>query len=152
MTTYSIECPTITTTNKNNGDLLEWALCRYYKVNRSTHDNLRYDICSDLDTPDGKHISIKASGFTLMSGTLCEGRTTFEGILNLYSEKVHSNTFAYITKDFVVYEMNLTEFRAFLCTFGRVERESSKNHGLMKIRCRKESKKMLRWLSERAAA
>lgn len=146
MTTYTIE----RLNHRNAGIAREWALCRYYKVERTAHDALPYDKGSDLDAA-GKHISIKASAFTLMSGSLCEGRDTFDGIWDLYAERVHSDTFAYITEDFRVYEMGLDEFKQFVYAFGRTERESEKNGGAMKIRLRKESGKMLSWLSQRAS-
>jgi hypothetical protein len=147
MTTYTIE----RMSHQNAGIAREWALCRYYKVERTAHDAQPYDKASDLDAA-GKHISIKASAFTLMSGTLCEGIEDFDGIWNLYESRVHSDTFAYITADFTVYEMTLGEFKQFVYTFARTERESEKNGGAMKIRLRKESGKMLKWLADKAAA
>ena len=147
MTTYTAE----RIDRKNAGDAREWAVCRHYMVERTAHDSLAYDKGSDLDA-GGKHISIKSSAFTLMSGNLCKGRDTFDGIWNLYAERVHSDTFAYVTLDFTVYEMNLDEFKRFVYAFGYVERESAKNGGAMKIRLRKESGKMLRWLADKVAA
>ena len=147
MTTYTIN----RVDHQNAGIAREWALCRYYKVNRTAHDALPYDKGSDLDAA-GKHISIKASAFTLMSGNLCEGIEDFDGIWNLYATRVHSDTFAYVTADYRVYEMNLSEFKQFVYAFGRTERESSKNGGAVKIRLRKESSKMLGWLADKAAA
>lgn len=144
MTTYTINA--IQTTN-NAGIAREWALCHYYKVERTSHDHTAYDKDSDLNVGK-KHISIKASGFTLMSGGLCEGRETFDSIWELYESKVHSNTFAYITADYTVYEMNLKEFKKFVYKFCGLDRESSKNGGKVKIKARKESGKMLRWLAE----
>jgi hypothetical protein len=138
--------------HKNAGIAREWSMCRHHNVIRTAHDNLAYDKGSDLDTADGKHISIKASAFTLMSGSLCEGRDTFDGIWELYAERVHSDTFAYITADFTVYEMTLDEFKCFVYTFAHTERESEKNGGALKIRLRKESGKMLKWLADKAAA
>ena len=146
MTTYTIN----RIDHRNAGIAREWALCAYYKVMRAAHDALAYDKGSDLDAA-GKHISIKASAFTLMAGSLCEGLTSFDAIWNLYAERVHSDTFAYITADFTVYEMTLAEFKTFVYTFCRLERESEKNGGALKIRCRKESGKMLRWLADMAA-
>lgn len=134
---------------KNAGDAREWALCNYFGCERSKHDNLSYDKASDLSI-DGMDISIKASAFTLMSGNLCGGRDTFDGIWELFAEKVHSNYFAYITKDFTVYMMNLDEFKKFVYKFCGMEKESAKNGGATKIRCKKESKKMLAWLGNRA--
>lgn len=147
MTTYTID----RIDHKNAGIAREWALCAHYMVERTAHDSLAYDKGSDLDTADGKHISIKASAFTLMSGALCEGIEDFDGIWNLYAKRVHSDTFAYVTADFTVYEMNLAEFKRFVYAFAHVERESSKNGGAMKIRLRKESSKMLKWLADMAS-
>ena len=147
MTTYTIEH----ISHKNAGIAREWALCRHYMVERTAHDSLAYDKGSDLDA-DGKHISIKASAFTLMSGALCEGLEDFDSIWNLYESRVHSDTFAYITADFTVYEMNITEFKQFVYMFAHTERESEKNGGQVKIRLRKESAKMLKWLTAMVAA
>lgn len=146
MLTYTIE----SALHPNAGIAREWALCRHYMVERTSHDNLAYDKGSDLDVAD-KHISIKASAFTLMAGSLCEGRETFDGIWELYEERVHSNTFAYVTADYTVYEMNLTEFKQFVYQFAKTERESEKNGGQMKIRLRKETQKMLAWLATSVA-
>ena len=146
MTTYTID----RIDHKNAGIAREWALCAHYMVERTAHDHAAYDKASDLDAA-GKHISIKASAFTLMSGSLCEGIEDFDGIWNLYAKRVHSDTFAYVTADFTVYEMNLAEFKRFVYAFARVERESSKNGGAMKIRLRKESSKMLKWLADMAS-
>ena len=41
--------------------------------------------------------------------------------------------------------MNAVEFREFLEVFCHMERESEKNGGGWKVRCRAESKKMLKW-------
>lgn len=147
MTTYTIE----RIDHKNAGIAREWALCHHYMVERVAHDSLAYDKGSDLDAC-GKHISIKASAFTLMAGALCEGHEDFDGIWNLYESRVHSDTFAYVTADFTVYEMNITEFKMFVYMFAHTERESEKNGGQMKIRLRKESGKMLKWLADMAAA
>ena len=135
---------------KNAGDAREWALCNHYGVERVKHDSLPYDKASDLSA-EGMNISIKASGFSLMAGTLCEGRDTFDGIWDLFAERVHSDTFAYVTSDWTCYMMNLGEFDRFVHEFGSLERESSKNGGATKIRCRKESKKMLKWLESEVA-
>lgn len=150
MTTYTISRPT-TAAPKNEGIAREWALCAHYMVARTAHDAQPYDKASDLDAA-GKHISIKASAFTLMSGNLCEGIEDFDGIWNLYESRVHSDTFAYVTADMRVYEMNIREFKLFVYTFCKTERESEKNGGAMKIRCRKESGKMLKWLANMATA
>lgn len=135
---------------RNKGILSEWALAAYYGVERKTHDHRRYDEASDISI-NGKEISVKSDRFTLMSGNLCGGIKTFDGIWNLYRRTVHSNTFAYITLNLVVYEMNLNEFQQFVYKFCSLQRESTKNGGGMKIRARKESKAMLEWLDSKAA-
>ena len=146
MTTYTIS----PVNHKNIGIAREWALCAHYNVVRTAHDHLAYDKGSDLDVGD-KHISIKASGFTLMSGSLCEGCETLESIWAVYKAHVHSNVFAYVSLSCKVYEMNIDEFEQFVFTFGTLSRESQKNGGYVKVRARKESDKMLRWLENLAA-
>jgi len=136
---------------KKPADAKEWSLCAYMGVERSHHDSGAYDKDSDCNAGD-MHISVKSSGFTLMSGSLCEGRESFDEIWDLYESRVHSNLFAYITDDYTCYMMNLSEFKQFVYSFCRTERESEKNGGQMKIRCRKESEKMLRWLATMANA
>lgn len=150
MKCYKISRPTAAAP-KNAGIVREWAMCAYHMVERTAHDAQPYDKASDLEAA-GKRFSIKASAFTLMSGNLCEGIEDFDGIWNLYESRVHSDTFAYITADFTVYEMTISEFKRFVYTFCHTERESEKNGGAMKIRCRKESGKMLKWLADMATA
>lgn len=135
---------------KNHGIAVEWGICSHYGITRVSHDRTAYDKDSDVNCGD-KHMSVKASGFSLMSGSLCEGLETFDGIWNLYASKVHSNTFVYGAMDGTAYEMNLDEFKQFVYTFCSLDRESKKNGGKVKIKCRKESQKMLNWLEERAA-
>jgi hypothetical protein len=134
----------------NNGTEKEHNFCYYHNVDRVKHDSVPYDKGSDLDIGD-LHISIKSSRFTLMSGSLCKGCTTFDEIWAVYARNVHSNTFVYITNDYIVYMMNLAEFKQFVYEFCGLERESQKNGGYLKIKCRTESKKMLNWLRERAS-
>ena len=135
---------------KNHGIAVEWGICSHYGITRVAHDHAAYDKDSDVNFGD-KHMSVKASKFTLMSGSLCEGRETFDGIWELFAERTHSNTFVYGAQTGKAYEMNLDEFKRFVYTFCTVQRESEKNGGAAKIRCRAESKKMLDWLEARAA-
>jgi hypothetical protein len=140
-TTHLTPC----TASKNAGDNREWALCSAYGLPRTTHDSKPYYCASDLEIGELK-ISIKASGFSLMTSALCEGLETFDEIWALYESKVHSNVFAYITEDFTCYLMNLAEFKKFVYAFGYLDRDSKKNGGKCKIRGRKETKKMREWL------
>lgn len=136
---------------KNAGDAREWSICNAFGCTRTKHDSVAYDKASDLTIGDMR-LSVKASAFSLMAGSLCEGLTDFDDIWNLYESKTHSNTFAYVTKDWKAYLMNIAEFKSFVYTFCITERESSKNGGATKIRCRKESGKMLEWLAAQVAS
>ena len=147
MKSFKIELNSIN--SKNAGIVREWGLCAYYGIERTAHDSVSYDKGSDIELTD-KAISVKASGFTLMSGSLCEGLSDFDGIWNLYASRVHSDTFAYVTEDGTTYEMNLNEFKEMVYTFCKTEKESAKNGGATKIRCKKESAKMRAWLEARA--
>ena len=135
---------------KNHGIAVEWGVCEYFNIERHVHDNARYDKDSDVNYMD-MHISVKAEKFTLMAGGLCEGRTTFDGIWELYIERTHSNYAVYGTKDGRAFLMNMEEFKEFVYLFCSLGRESQKNGGACKIKCRSESKKMLQWLEEHAA-
>lgn len=143
---------TLNTNNEtaNNGINREWALCEYFGIERHSHDNGSYDVASDVEAGDLK-ISVKASGFSLMSGSKCKGCKTFEGIWRRYYKNVHSNTWAYITKNWECYMMNKAEFSKFMHKFGVLSRESTKNGGGLKIQNRKESKEMLEWLEMKCA-
>ena len=124
----------VNTATAVEGDAKEWALCEHYGVERNRHDNKTYMESSDLVVGD-KRISIKSARFTLMSGAFCEGL----------------NTVSYVTKDFTVYQMNLDEFKCFVYEFCGLEKESEKNGGGSKVRCKSESKALLRWLRSKVA-
>jgi hypothetical protein len=136
---------------RNNGDRRECALALHFGARWTRHDSRPYYAGSDIELDNGMNISVKASHFTLMDGKLCEGRDNLEDALNLYMERTHSNYVAYVSSDFTAYIMNLDEFGKFARLFCTMERESQKNGGLLKVRCRRESSKMLQWLEERAA-
>lgn len=144
-TINKINTPTV----KNEGIAREWSLCAYHGICRTSHDHVPYDKGSDIDLAD-KHISVKASRFSLMSGSFCKDCTTFDEIWNRFESNTHSNIFAYITVAYKVYEMNLAEFKKFVYKFCILEHESEKNGGYLKIKCRKESEKMLNWLENMA--
>lgn len=133
----------------NNGIRREWTVCAYAGIERTKHDHAPYDKDSDVNV-GSRHISIKSSKFSLMAGSLCEGKTEFDAIWELYSRKCHSNEWCYMTQDFVGFFMNKDEFREFVYNFCALSRESKDNGGQIKIQCRKETKKMLEWLEARA--
>lgn len=137
------------TTDCKPADRKEWAVCGYAGITRTKHDSAAYDKDSDVNFGT-RHISVKSSGFSLMAGSLCEGLTEFDAIWDLYETKAHSNEWCYVTADFTGYFMDREEFKSFVYSFCTTEKESAKNGGAVKIRCRKETAKMLRWLEERA--
>ena len=105
-------------------------------------DSRPYYMDSDIPELD---MSVKSDGFTLASAR-CMSADTFEGQLDEYASRVHSNKFAYVGQNDIAYIMTLDEFLEFVKTFGTWAKESTKNGGGYKIRCRHESKKMLAWL------
>lgn len=147
MTTIKIQN---VSTKKNNGDRCEenfdFAMNGYI----SGKDSLAYDVASDV-THNGIGYSVKSSHFTLASAKLIQGETLTEK-LDYYFARVHSTKAVYVANDNTAYIMNMVEFRSFLEIFATLERESEKNGGGMKVRCRTESKKMLNWLATQVAA
>ena len=109
-------------------------------------DAVPFDMDSDI--PEFS-ISVKSSRFTLASASALSA-TTFEGQLDEFSARVHSEKFAYVAKDNMVYIMNKVEFLDFCHEFCGWEQESKKNGGAYKVRCRKESKRMIKWLQAKA--
>lgn len=111
------------------------------------HDSLAFDMGSDIEY-NGDSISVKAFHFTLMAGTMCEGKTTLEDIWEVYARRTHSNKFAYVVNE-VAYIMNLEEFKAFVFKFCAVERESNhsdrQHTGSVKVRARRNEKDMVKW-------
>lgn len=145
MNTYSVTIPE----HKNHGFAAQFGVANHYAVAQTKADSVSYKDGSDVETAE-KAISVKSDRFTLMSGTLCEGQTTLEGIWAVYAKNVHSDTFCYVTNEGQAYEMSLNEFKELVFTFCKVEKDSAKNGGCSKVRARKESGKMRAWLAERA--
>jgi len=144
MKTYNVK----PVTAKKPADSKEWAIAEFYGIARSAHDSKAYNTNSDVETGN-KNISVKSDGFTLMSANFTKGATDFDEIWTYYRKTVHSDTFAYVTNDYTVYEMNIDEFEMFVYAFCGLQAESQKNGGGLKIRCKHESKKMIQWLDKR---
>lgn len=112
------------------------------------HDNVPFDKGSDI--PE-LNMSVKAGKFTLASANLVKGETVEEQLED-FMGRVHSTSFAYICKsNYTAYVMDRNEFRLFVTTFCSMTRESEKNGGGMKVKCKGESKKMVKWFEERVA-
>lgn len=141
MTTYF--APHVTA--KKKADAKEWAVAAHYNIERIKHDS--EDCLRNSDVVSGeKNISVKSAHFSLLSATMTKGMTSFDEIWRFYIDNTHSNTWAYVTEDFQVFEMNKAEFETFVYKFCALDRESSKNGGGVKIRCKSESKALLKWL------
>ena len=130
---------------KNNGQHMEQCATFTYTGEIRQHDNVPYDKGSDI--PE-YHISVKSSAFSLASAKLVKGDTVEEQ-LAYYMEHTASEKILYVTENYDGYEMSLTEFAEFVLTFGYITRESEKSGGGLKVRAKKESKKMLEWLAVR---
>lgn len=142
MTYYTIQNIEMYTNRGQNAEA-SLAFAKVGEVRK--HDNLRWDRGSDI--PEF-HISVKSEKFSLCGGGQLHGNNLSE-MLDDYFARVASTVFAYVTKDFGVYEMNACEFRNFLDEFGSISRESSKNGGKVKVKALSESRRMLEWFAER---
>lgn len=103
------------------------------------HDSLRFDEASDV-----LDYSIKTSHASLPS--VLVGDTIAEKLADMFKRDC-ANKWVYISDDNVAYIMNKFEFSAFVTEFGRLERDSQKNGGQMKVRILRESARMLAWLN-----
>jgi hypothetical protein len=147
MNTYTITAHV--STKKNHGEACEENFDYMLNGTVSGKDSKAFDIASDVTHMDVGY-SVKSDHFTLVSANLVGGSNMAE-MLDEYFARVHSTRWAYIGRNDVAYVMDKTEFRNFIETFGTMERESTKNGGGMKVRCRAESKKMLNWLNAMAS-
>lgn len=137
-------CVEMERTYKNNGSHCEQLLAYTLTGEMRTHDSVPFDKGSDI--PEFGGISVKSSHATIVSGALMHSETKSEQIAE-YFERTASTVFAYVAENAIAYLMNRTEFCAFLNQFVRMERESSKNGGKMKMRLPAENRKMIEWLN-----
>jgi hypothetical protein len=142
MTVTDIAC-----TSSNRGIHCEQALAFTLTGEIRKHDHVPFHMGSDI--PEF-NMSVKSSGFTLASGKINMGETMDEKLADFFG-RVHSDKFAYVTVSMVAYIMDRNEFEQFLRTFAYMDRDSQKNGGLLKVKCRKESQKMLKWFEARVA-
>lgn len=147
MTTITIT--THASAKRNHGDFCEENFDYMLNGTISGKDSLPFDMASDV-THMGVGYSVKSDHFTLVSARLVSGDNMAD-ILDQYFARVHSTRWAYVGRNDMAYIMDMDEFRSFLEAFGTLERESSKNGGGLKVRCKAESRKMLDWLNERIA-
>ena len=136
---------------KNNGTNREIAVCKYFGIERFAHDHRSYSKGSDVELANGRNISVKSAGFTLMHGNLCKGCFTFEGIWRRFYKNTHANEFLYVTNDWYGFLMNKKEFSKFIHQFCYINRESTQNGGHIKIKMGSETKAIRTWLENQVA-
>lgn len=128
---------------KNYGEFCE-SVAKYHRgldyiVNPATS----YDEGSDIESMNA---SVKSSNASLA----CVYGPDFDTIVNTYFANVHSTLWIYmniIDDEVTEFHMNATEFREFLNAWAGLAKESGS--GLQKIRIKKTSGKMLKWLEDR---
>lgn len=143
----TIICKEIERTYANFGNHAEQALAYTLTGEIRKHDHIPFFMDSDIPEYG---MSVKSSGFTLASAKVNIGET-FDEKLNDFIERVHSVQFAYVAANMVAYIMNLDEFVQFIRMFCYMDKESTRNGGGYKIKCRHESKKMVAWLESQVA-
>lgn len=143
MTTY-----TIINYNFHDKEGINKEQCLDYHLNgrHGKHDNLKWNEGSDI--PEQK-MSVKSAKFSLCAGGQLQGNDINEMITDFFN-RVASTVFAYVTKNYEVYEMNATEFKEFLEQFGYLSYESG-HHDKIKIKAKSESKMMIEWFKTRVA-
>lgn len=138
MTTYT--AISINRTYRNNGlhaqQVVDFTLTGQIRK----ADNRKWNEQSDI--PE-LLMSVKADRFTLASDLV--GETICEKVDD-YFNRVRSITWAYLANDGTIYIMNCSEFKAFLLRFAKLERDSTKNGGRMKVRFPHETEMVKQWL------
>lgn len=128
--TYAID---FTSQYKNNGQAKEQWL-RYVLTGEIVKaDNKPYYMGGDIGS-----IQVKSA-----KATACKGYD-----IQAYVNQDGATSYAYITKNYVVYHMSPAEWVKFVEMFSYRTYESAKNNGTPKMRLYDESKKMLNYLEE----
>lgn len=124
-------------TCKKSGDTAQQTVNFFHTGNVEKHDNRAWYMGCDIEQLNA---SVKSSGFSLADGRTNMG-DTFEEKWNDFRSRVVAKVFIYVTADFTGYYMNIDEFEEFVKTWCYLSKESAKNGGRSKIRCKHESKK-----------
>lgn len=142
MTVYAIA--NINRTYKNNGQHQQQALTYTLLGEMRKADNI--DWTKDSDIPEYR-MSVKADRFTLAAGLRGECLTD---MVEDYFERTASNCWAYCSNNGKAYIMDHIEFYIFLMRFCKVDRDSTKNGGKLKVRLPHETSAVTAWLEARA--
>ena len=128
---------------KNAGELAE-SITKFHRgLDYLVNPKTSYDNGSDIESLNA---SVKSSGASLA----CLYGNSFEQIIDTYFANVHSTLWIYVVKvdeEIIEYHMNAKEFREFLEGWAQIAVES--NSHLLKVRFKKTSLKMIKWLEER---
>lgn len=138
MTTYT--AISIERTYKNNGIHAQQVVDFTLTGQIRKADNRKWNETSDI--PE-LLMSVKADRFTLASDLM--GETICEKVDD-YFNRVASVNWAYLANNGTIYIMNRSEFKAFLLRFAKLEKDSTKNGGRMKVRFPHETEMVRQWL------
>ena len=132
-------------TCKTSGDTAQQTANFYHTGKTERHDSRPWYEGSDIEEISG---SVKSNGFSLADGRTNRGETLDEK-WNDFRTRTASRVFIYVTAENVGYYMNIDEFENFVKTWCYISRESAKNGGRSKVRCKHESQKMRDWLAHK---
>lgn len=107
-----------------------------------THDSIPYTQGGDV-----LDYAVKTSHASLPSNLL--GDSISDKVDYMFAND-KANKYVYISNNYIAYIMQPQQFKAFVLAFGRLERDSKKNGGNIKVRLLRESNKMLAWLNTQA--
>lgn len=127
---------------KNGGEFAESVAKWHRGLYTDVNPNTSYDTGSDIEEMNA---SVKSS-----NASLARVYGTYEEIKKTYFANVHSTLWIYIViidEEVTEYHMNASEFETFLDNWHEMARESGSH--LSKVRIKKTSGKMIKWLEER---
>ena len=140
--------PNHQTAYKNKGETIE-SIAKFYRgMYTDVNDNVSWENGSDIPS---EYASVKSSEGSL--GRSIGGRyNSVNDKIKTYFAHTHSKVFIWIewnpeTEEVTEYQMNKSEFGAFVQKFTRICNNSE--HNDIAIRFRKTSKKMINWLEEK---
>lgn len=132
-------------THKNGGEFTESVMKCHRGLDYMVNPTTSFDTGSDIEELNA---SVKSSGASLA----CIYGTDKDAIINEYFSRVHSTLWIYgvniDNESMIEYHMNADEFRTFLNEWSGLAKESG-GKNLYKVRIKKTSGKMIKWLEER---
>ena len=123
---------------------------RQYKNNgQHLEQTARFNLTGRIEKADNKPFWLEADCLNIQikspRATVCKGLDIDEHLRIDKAEK-----YGFVTKNGqTMYIMSKTEYKAFVTEFQTIDRESSKNGGVTKIRLKDESQAMRQYLQER---